>query len=351
MKILLKISFKIISSISILFGLGFAHQALQPSGFTYSGELFQDPDWGPGYKTTESDRIQFKNLQVAIDQAMRTLIQSPGDYSSTRNDMRFLYDSIAQEESRAAGNSCGTCVFSVSPVHGEYLQYQYELKLDLLEGSATQAKDVIIREKLKSNVLNESERLKVNSNADQNNTAIQSEMEALQKQIEKLTADGNMPDDKMLAEIEAKSRAIASRAEKNEALQSINEDTLHNWFGAAYANVIRIDIHTNDPLSGIEINSLKDLTEDPGFVYKPLTIPGCDFACIYFDGHNISDDLTYSDTPFFLAYIGKIYTSSSELPKEWVKPFCLRISFSGNEEQINQIIKKIDFTKLKSGIQ
>lgn len=330
---------------------GFAQQALQPGGFTYSGELFQDPDWGTGYKTTVTDRVQFKTLQNAIDQAVRPLIQSPGDYSCSINDMRFIYDSLAQEETRAAGSSCVTCVFSVSPVYGEYLQYQYELKLDLLEGSATHTKDALLRGNLKERVEIELNRLKVNSDADQNNAAIQSEMEALQKQIEKLTADGKMPDEKALAEIEAKSRAIASRAENNEANQSINEDTLHNWYGAAYANVMRIDVHSNDPLSGIEINSLKDLTEDPGFVYKPLTIPGCDFACIYFDGHNISDDLTYSDTPFFLAYIGKIYTSSSELPKEWVKPFCLRISFSGNEEQINQIIKKIDFTKFKSGIQ
>jgi len=335
----------------MILGIGFSQQALQPSGFTYSGELFQDPDWGTGYKTTVTDRVHFKTLQDAIDQGMRTLIQSPGDYSCSINDMRFIYDSLAQEESRAAGSSCVTCVFSVSPVYGEYLQYQYELKLDLLEGSATHAKDALLKEKLKERVEAELIRLKTNSDADQNNIAIQSEMETLQKQIEQLTADGKMPDEKTLAEIEAKSRAIASRAENNEANQSINDDTLHNWYGAAYANVIRIDVHSNDPLSGMEINSLKDLTEDPGFVYKPLTIPGCDFACIYFDGHNISDDLTYSDTPFFLAYIGKIYTSSSELPKEWVKPFCLRISFSGNEEQINQIIKKIDFTKFRTGIQ
>ncbi len=34
------------------------------------------------------------------------------------------------------------------------------------------------------------------------------------------------------------------------------------------------------------------------------------------------------------------------MPKDWVDPFCFKITFSGNLEQIKAISGQIDFTKL-----
>ena len=90
------------------------------------------------------------------------------------------------------------------------------------------------------------------------------------------------------------------------------------------------------------------LNNNPDYYFKELKIPGCAFACIYFDKYNKSTELAHSSQPVFMAYIGTIYPGSQALPKAWLNPFCVRVTFSGNLEQIKAISEKIDFTKLAS---
>ncbi|MCC6720708.1 MAG: hypothetical protein IT243_00785 [Bacteroidia bacterium] len=335
-------------SFLILFNLIFIDIAIsqkvhKPTGFTYTGELFQDPEWGWSYNTSEQDRIVLARTNKIIIAASKNLIENPGDYNTSIYDMSFAFDPQKQKESKANGSKCVTCYYSHNPNTGEHFQYEHKISLELIENTESYLKKHNIDDSLSKLIISISEKRR--NSATGNEKKLKEEMEKLQKEIENM--DMSNIDERKLAEIEEKSKRIKTMGDENEKSQTISDDTLHAMYGCSYSLKSDLLITTNTPLLNSEKNNLQQLKNKNGFYYKEINIPGCDFACIYFDMYKKSDKFQYSSYPTFIAYIGRLYNNKNELPKPWVNPYCVRITFSGNLPQINECYKKIDFVKLK----
>ena len=332
--------------IALLFQVSlFAQKVHKPTGLIYSGELFNDPDWGWSYNTSEQDRTVLSNTQKIMLEATKKLRENPGDYTAELTDMSFAFDPKQQEISKANGSKCVTCYYSHNPNNGEHFQYRFDIRLDLIEESESFNKKFQIDDSLSKLILSISEKRKKAGNTEENEKRLKEEMEKLQKEIESM--DPSKIDEKKLAEIEEKSKRLSKMGDANEKTQKISDDTLHAMNGCSYASKSNFVITTNKPLLQTEKTKYTSLKSKNGYYYKEISIPGCDFACIYFDMYNKSENLDFSHNPVLVAYIGQIYKSKAELPKQWVAPFCVRITYSGNLKQINEFYKKVDFTKLR----
>lgn len=319
------------------------------SGFLYSGELFNDPDWGWSYKTSEQDRRVLSNTHKIMLEATINLRENPGDYNSELNDMSFAFDPKKQEENKAQGCKCITCYYSHNPKHGDHFQYRFDIRLDLLEESESYKKKFEIDDSLSKIAFAKIEKKMKEMNSDENEKKLNEEMEKLRKEIENM--DPNNIDEKKLAEIEEKSKRLSNKYDGNDKSKKMDDDTLHAMNGCSYATISNFVITTNQPLLVSEKAKFSSLKNKGDYYYKEITIPGCDFACIYFDKYNKSENLVFSHNPVLIAYIGRTYKSKTELSRQWIDPFCLRITYSGNLTQINEMIKKVEFTKLRQIIQ
>lgn len=315
----------------------------KPTGFTYTGEFFQDADWGWSYNTSEKDRIVLDRTNKIIIAATKNLIDNPGDYTIDISDMSFAFDPQKQKESKANGNKCVTCYYSHNPNTGEHFQYVHKISLEMIENSVSYLKKYNIDDSLSKLIISISEKRR--NSATDKEKKLKEEMEKLQKEIENM--DMNNLDERKLAEIEEKSKRIKNMGDENEKSQTISDDTLHAMYSCSYSLKSDLLITTNKPLLNSEKNNFQQLKNKNGFYYKEINIPGCDFACIYFDMYKKSDKFQYSSYPTLIAYIGRVYNNKNELPKPWVDPYCVRITFSGNLPQINECYKKIDFVKLR----
>jgi hypothetical protein len=137
----------------------------------------------------------------------------------------------------------------------------------------------------------------------------------------------------------------------NEKTQKISDDTLHAMYGNSHANKSNVTITTNDPILAADKTAYLALKNNPNYYIKEVNIPGCEFAVIYFDRYNKSEFLPFSHNPVLVAYVGTIYANKTALPKAWVKPYCVRLTYSGNLQQINEMYPKIDFSNLRQIIQ
>ncbi|NUM32136.1 MAG: hypothetical protein HUU47_07405 [Bacteroidetes bacterium] len=322
-----------------------AQKIHKPTGFIYSGELFEDPDWGWSYNTSENDRILLSKTHKLIAEATKKIIDQPGDYTTSVNDMSFAFDPQKQEESKANGSNCVTCYYSANPNSGNHFQYKYTITLDMVENSESYMKKYKIDDSISKLVLSVSEKRKNDIKKVDEENILKEEMEKLQKEIENI--DPSKLDEKKLKEIEEKSKRLQQMGNNLYKNNTISNDTLHAMSGFSFALKSDLIITTNIPLLKSEKELYSSLKNKSGYYYKEISIPGCDFACIYFDMYNKSDELEFSQNPVLIAYIGKTYNSKSEMPKQWVKPFCVRVKYTGNIHQINELYKNIDFTKMR----
>lgn len=315
-------------------------QSKMLNGFSYTGVFFDDPDWGKSYNASETDRQLLSRTNKCIYDATARLLKTLGDYEIQITDMSFAFDPVKQEESRKNGSKCVTCYYSHNPATGEYFQYTVTIRLDLKEESSLFIKkaqrDDSIAQKVQSFTT-------VNSNA-ASEKQLQEEMNKLQKEI--ASVDYSKLTESQLAEIERKGKRLDQLAAGTSGVKTIPDDSLHAIYGDSYAQRIDISFKTNVPLTVTDKSGLIALKNNPAFFFQELNIPGCSFACIYFDKYNQNAALSHSDNYVFVAYIGKTYPNKASMPKDWVDPFCFKITFSGNLEQIKAISGQIDFTKL-----
>ena len=332
--------------LSLASPLSFSQKTDQATGFTYTGEIFNDPEWGWSYKTSESDRVMLQRVQTLMETSVKKILDHPGDYILSVSDMSFAFDPKLQETSKANGSKCVTCYFSHSPNHGDHFRYTYDLRMDLIEESESFIKKAGIDDSITSFIKKTTASRRKSANSEEREKQIQDEMMQYQKEIESM--DVSKLDEKKLAEIEKKSKEIEDRAKSNEKDQKFGEDTIHAMYGNSYASRCHFVIQTNNAFTASEKNLFTSLRNNPSlYLYKELKIPGCDWAFIYFDRYNRSENMEYSSSPVFIAYLGSIYPGKSSLPKPWVDPFCVRVKFSGNLQQIEEITSKVDFVKLK----
>lgn len=319
------------------------------TGFIYTGELFNDPDWGWSYKTSEIDRTQLSRANDLIKLSLKQLLAEPGDYSTSLTDMSFAFDPKEQEKSKANGSKCVTCYYSYNPNGGVHFQYRADVRLELLEDSESYRNKASIDD----SIFNLTQKIiadkKKAGNTEDNEKKLKEEMEKYQKKIESM--DMSKLTEAQIAEIERKSKQISDMGNANEKIQKISDDTVHAMNGSTYASKSNVTITTNDPILAAEKAAYLALKNNPNYYIKEVNIPGCEFAVIYFDRYNKSEFLPFSHNPVLVAYVGTIYSSKTALPKAWVKPFCVRLTYSGNLHQINEIYPKIDFLKLKQIIE
>lgn len=345
MKFFLKTALVCLCSIFIFQKISLAQKIHKPTGFIYSGELFEDPDWGGSYNTSEEDRRILSNVQKLMEEATQKILNEPGDYTTSVNDMSFAFDPKKQEISKANGSKCVTCYYSYNPKSGEHFQYSYAITLEMIENSESFMKKYKIDDSISNLLLSIMENRKNDENNVETEKRLMEEMEQLQKEIE--NTDPNALDEKKIKEIEEKSKRLKQKSDNQYKNKTISDDTLHAMNGFSHALKTDLIITTNKPMLQSEKAMFSSFKNKRDYYYKEITIPGCDFACIYFDKYNKSDQLDFSHNPVLIAYIGRIYNSKAEMPKQWVKPFCVRVKFSGNIEQINEIYKNIDFSKLR----
>lgn len=326
-----------------------AQNVHKPTGYTYSGELFNDPDWGWSYKASPQDCALMKRMHEQIALALKKLEEEPGDYTFTKTDYTFAFDPKIQEESKAQGAKCLTCFYSLNPNMGDHFEYTYTLKFELIEESETYRKKAQVDDSLSRIASDLMMNRRAASNSDAREKELQAEMEQYRKEVERM--DMSKLTEAQLKEIERKGTAIGNKANKNDKDQKIDNDSLHDMNGAGYAQVCNLRVRTNAQMYTDEKQLLLSLRNNPAFYFRELQIPGCDFACIYFDRFNKSEKLSYSNNPVFVAYIGRSYPNQAALPKPWVQPFCVRVTFSGNLKQIDELRNKIDFAKLRQIIQ
>lgn len=316
----------------------------QQSGFIYSGEPFVDPDWGRSYKTSEQDRALLKSVDEKFKAAAKKLLENPGDYNLTVDDMSFVFDEAKQKENKANGSKCVTCIYSTSPAQGQHFRYTFLVRMEMIEDSKTYLRKGKLDDSLNTIQRKDLERKRQTNNSDAKEKQIQKEMEEYQKEVEKLDMSKLTPE--QLEAIAKKGEAIGAKADANDKAQQPDDGFYHNLFAAKFAGKIDVLFETNNGMLSAEKNKLVSLKNNPDYFFEELKIPGCSFACIYFDRY-MKSELSYSETPSFIAYSGNVYDKESAIPRQWVKPFCVRVSFSGNMEQIKQVRDKIDFSQLK----
>jgi hypothetical protein len=317
----------------------------QPGGFTYSGTPFTDPDWGRSYRTAAQDRDLLRHTDSLMKLVLNGLIRDPGDYSMTITDMRFIFDTLVQKENAAKGNPCVTCIYSSSPAQGRHLSYINRIRLEIQEGSATDTRKRQQDDSLNAILQSDLAGKRKAAGSEEREADIRKEAEALRKEIEKI--DPAKLDEKTLAEITRESKAIGQKAEKDQDAQKLDEDHYHDLYGKTYNPVITVLLETNVPLYAAERKRLMAMKNDPGYYFRELTQTGCDLALIGFDRYGRSDDLPDNSRPFLVTYCGNIYPDGTSLPRPWVKPFCVKLTFSGNLEQIDEIKGRIDFGKMR----
>lgn len=316
------------------------------AGFVYTGEVFNDPDWGWSYKTSEQDRTQLSRANDLIKLAVKQLLASPGDYTTSVSDMSFAFDPKEQEKSKANGSKCVTCYYSYNPNGGLHFQYRFDVKLELEENSKSYLKKMAIDDSIFMLTQKIIANKKKSGNTEDNEKKIKEEMEKYQKEIESM--DMSKLTESQIAEIERKSKKISEMGNANEKTQKISDDTLHAMYENSHAVKSNVTITTNDPILAADKAKYLALRNNPNYYFQEVRIPGCDFAFIYFDRYNKSEFLPFSQNPVLVAYAGTIYANKAALPKAWVKPYCVQLTYSGNMQQINEIISKIDFASLRS---
>ncbi|MBL7811151.1 MAG: hypothetical protein JNL57_02920 [Bacteroidetes bacterium] len=329
---------------------GTMHGQGNQNGFNYTGQLSEDPDWGAKYNTSAADRLVLSKLQRALDSGFVNLLINPGDYKTTVYNHRFTFDTAAQKKSILDGTKCPTCYYGQSPASGNHFSYMYQVVLETKEFSTLYNKSLKYNDSLQ-----EIEKKRVAENQSNHGSAakdaqLQKEMEALQKEIEKQTAGGQMPDEKLLAEMERKGTELGNRAENSKNEQYLPPDTLRNLYYNRYVSKIWLDVMSNTPMYKNEVAMYTTMQNNPAYIYKPLNIPGCEFACIYFDKTQENDKLLSHTNPVFVAYTGTLFENGAKLPVDWVAPYCLRITMKANMQQIQELVAKIKFTALKKGL-
>lgn len=314
----------------------------QGGRFTYSGEPFNDPEWGKSYKTSEDDRRVLSTAHALIREAVNRLEKEPGDYNvSVAADMSHVFDA-----EKSANPKCPNCFFSISPHTGSHLNYIYDLRLELVEGSKTYMQKAERDDNLNTILMAEMESKRAGSNDGQ----VQADMAAYQREVEKMTASGKI-DEAKLEELQRKANAVNIKADTNANEQSLDKDFQRILMMSAYANVIKLRIITNEPVMTSEQILYASMKNNADYYYKELHLPGLSFAVIYFDKHHKSASFPFSENYTLVAYAGESYKNMAKLPKPWVKPFCIKLTANGNLEQLNELIGKIDFTKLAEVIR
>lgn len=317
------------------------------SEFTFSGEAFEDPDWGHCYKTSEQDQILLASVYSLMKQSVDSLLNNMGEYTiNTLEDMSFVFDPEKQKVSLANGSKCVSCYYMISPRSGEHLKFTLSYRLSLNEESNTMKKKAVFDDSLFNVMKNDFGNKRAHNNSEQKEKVIQAESEEYEKEIQKMDfSNGNISLDK-LNEIENKAKKIREKADNNNKTQQLDNNFYRNEMSFSYAEQIDLKIMTNEPIFLVDKQQFGSMKDNSDYYYEELKLPACSYAFIYFDKYNKAENLTESKNPVFTAYIGNIYPGKSKLPRSWVKPFCLKLSFSANRTQIKEIVSKIDFAKL-----
>ncbi len=316
----------------------------QQGEFIYSGEPFVDPEWGRSYKTSEQDRVLLKNVDEKLKTAAKKLLENVGDYNLSTDDMSFFFDAEKQQEYKANGTKCVTCIYSTSPSQGQHFRYKFNIRMEMIEDSKTFMRKGKLDDSLNTIQMNDLEQKRKANNSEAKEKQMQKEMEEFQKEVEKM--DMSKLTSEQLEAIAKNGEALGAKADANDKAQQQDNVFFHNLFAAKFAGKIDVLFETNNGMLAAEKSKLLSLKNSPDYFFEELKIPGCSFACIYFDRY-MKSDFSFHENPVFIAYNGNVYDKSSSLPREWVKPFCVRVTFSGNMEQIKQVREKIDFSKLK----
>ena len=323
-----------------LFNFSFSQQG----GFIYSGEPFVDSDWGRSYKTSGQDRTLLKRIDEKLKAAAKKILENAGDYNISADDMSFIFDAEKQQENKANGTKCVTCIYSTSPAQGQHFRYKFNIRMEMIEDSKTFVRKGKLDDSLNTIQMNDLEQKRKANNSEAKEKQMQKEMEEFQKEVEKMDMSKLTPE--QLDAITKKGEAIGAKADANDKAQHQDNGFFHNLFAAKFAGKVDVLFETNNGMLAAEKNKLLSLKNSPDYFFEELKIPGCSFACIYFDRY-MKSDFSFHENPVFIAYSGNVYDTESSLPREWVKPFCIRVSFSGNMEQIKQVRDKIDFSQLK----
>ena len=64
------------------------------NGFTYTGEFFDDHDWGKSYNTSEQDRKLLSRAHFLMKESLKRLLGYQGDYEMELTDMSSAFDSL-----------------------------------------------------------------------------------------------------------------------------------------------------------------------------------------------------------------------------------------------------------------
>lgn len=319
----------------------------QENNFQYSGEIFFDSEWGFSYKLSNPDKLVLQKTHGIMEKSVSRVKDQMGDYNVSIHDMSYPFDEAKQKSDPPSNGKCSTCYFGNSPKNGEHFRYRYEIHLEMKEGSSIYMDKYRIDDSIQQYILKLSEEKKNKSNAPERQAALQAELERITKEIELLSTQAMTP--QVIDQIQEKTKLLEQKSKNLGNDIDLPKDSLHAITGMSHALLVKLVVSTNEFLTKEKYTHFQEMNNDRNFIYTPLQITGCRFACIYFDKYNKrSDRFSYTDNPVFVAYLGTVYENENSISRQWLNPSEVKVTFSGSLEQIKQLVSLVDFQQLRT---